>query len=469
MEKKTLLAIAMLVVLAAAAYGVLRAPEKGQRIGPPPRPVAEIKAADIAAVEINNLERKEEIVLERRDSGWMITKPTEWKADQSATKQLVEGVEKMSFADLVTEQADKHEEMGVSDKNATKVVLKDKGGKVLADLYVGKSLGGFTMLRVEGQNNVWQASGIYPYLFNRDGRAWRDHVVFEFPWGDVDKLAIESTGQKLVVEKVPAPAPAPAGPDAGAPPAAPENKWKIVESVGDAPKTLENLDLTLVTTAAQALGALRANDFADGKKPEEVGLDKPNLKVTATVKSTDYTIEFGNMVSDDLYARRSDSPVIYTFKRFGIDRINHPPIDYRDKTLAKAAESDIASIDISYGADTYSLYSQSDSWLSKKGPVDQTKVKQVVTAFENLQAGSFTVEKDASKLGFAKPTGSLTLRKKDKASVSLKIGGTSKDGSEYYVQKQGTPHVYVVKKYAVDRFLRHWKDLEPTRVPPGSH
>ena len=41
MEKRTLYALVAVVALGAIAFAVMRAPEKGQRKGPPPRPVAD--------------------------------------------------------------------------------------------------------------------------------------------------------------------------------------------------------------------------------------------------------------------------------------------------------------------------------------------------------------------------------------------------------------------------------------------
>jgi hypothetical protein len=48
MEKRTLYALLAVLAVGALALAVQRSPEKGQRKGPPPRPVAELKTADIA-------------------------------------------------------------------------------------------------------------------------------------------------------------------------------------------------------------------------------------------------------------------------------------------------------------------------------------------------------------------------------------------------------------------------------------
>ena len=47
--------------------------------------------------------------------------------------------------------------------------------------------------------------------------------------------------------------------------------------------------------------------------------------------------------------------------------------------------------------------------------------------------------------------------------ATLKIGGV-KDGTDYYVQKAGSPDVMMVKKFAVDRFFKKASDVSKTQA-----
>src|SRR5260370_98858 len=202
MEKKTLYAVIAGGALGLAAMLVLRSPEEGQRVGPPPRPIPEIKAAEITGIELTT-EKKEKVVLEKQpgSASWRLKSPGDHPADPQLVKSMTEGMEKLSFGDQVTEGTAKHDELGVTDDKATHVVLKS-GSRTLADLRIGKSVGGYTMVRLAGKNEVWQGSGVFPYMFNREGKAFRDHTVFEFPFAEVEKLTIESGRDRLVVEKL---------------------------------------------------------------------------------------------------------------------------------------------------------------------------------------------------------------------------------------------------------------------------
>src|SRR5690349_4193467 len=112
MERKTLYALVALIVLGAGAYAVLRAPEKGQRVGPPPRPIAQVKGVDLGHLELTN-DKGEKTVLDNQGGRWMITAPKNWPADQAAVKTLTDGIEKLGFGDLVSEDKAKFEDLGV--------------------------------------------------------------------------------------------------------------------------------------------------------------------------------------------------------------------------------------------------------------------------------------------------------------------------------------------------------------------
>jgi hypothetical protein len=448
MEKRTLLALVALVLLAGGALVVLRAPEKGQRKGPPPRPIPEIKAADLTHLEVTN-DKQQKTVLEKSGSDWRVKAPGDWKADQSAVKGLTDGLEKLTFADTASETADKHAELGVADGKGAHIVAQ-AGGKTVADLYVGKSVSSYTMIRVAGKNETWQGSGLFPYAVNREPSGWRDHTVFDFPAADADKLTVETGGQKLVLEK-----------EAAAKDAKPgdQPKWKVASSEGAGPKTTDALDQAQATGAVQALASLHAADFADDKKPEEVKGAAGALTVTAEVKGKPHTLYVGGEKGDDIFIASSDSPTVYTVKKFALERVGRKPIDYRDKTLTKVKDAELSGLDITSGGETTALVAKDGQWKTAKGTADDTKVKPVVASFDNLQASGFSEEKDAAKTGLAKPAGQAVLHLKNKSTVTLKIGAATKDGTDYYVQKVGAPDVYLVKKYAVDRFLKKPADL----------
>ena len=97
-------------------------------------------------------------------------------------------------------------------------------------------------------------------------------------------------------------------------------------------------------------------------------------------------------------------------------------------------------------------------WSAGKGTADATKVKPAVAGFDNLVASGFSDETLPAKTGLAKPAGRAVLHPKGKPPVTLTVGAATKDG-DYYVQRAGSPDVYLVKKHAVDRWMKKTADL----------
>jgi hypothetical protein len=397
-------------------------------------------------LELTN-DKNEKTVLQRTSaSEWRVKQPGDWKADQQGVKQVLDGLEKLTFADVASQNADKQAELGVADGKGARVVARSGGGNVLCDLHVGKTVGSFTMIRVDGKSDTWQAGGLYPYIVGRAPSGWRDHAIFELTAADIDKVTVEAPGGKLVLQK-----------EASADKDKPNDvKWKIVETSGTAPKTSADLDMAQVNAAVTGLSNLHAADFADDKKVDDVKGKGPSLSVTAKDKT--HTLWVGGEKGDELYLASSDSPTVYTAKKFSIEHIARKPIDYRDKTIVKIKDADLQSIDITSGAETTSLTQKDGKWSAGKGTADDSKVKPAVAGFDNFTASSFSEEKDAAKTGIGKPTGRAVLHPKGKPAVTITVGAATKDG-DYYVQKSGSPDVYLVKKYAVDRWMKKTADL----------
>src|SRR5262245_37125196 len=103
MQQKTIIALAALAVVALASYLTLRAPDKGERIGPRPRPVPAFKATAVKELELTSNGGKDAVKLKHDNNSWMITAPGQWRADQNLVKTAVEQLEKLGFGDVVTQ------------------------------------------------------------------------------------------------------------------------------------------------------------------------------------------------------------------------------------------------------------------------------------------------------------------------------------------------------------------------------
>jgi hypothetical protein len=447
MENKTIFALIGAVVLAVAAYVVLRSPEKGEHRNPV-RPIAAFKATDVATLEI--VDEKQEKTTMTRDGAeaWKITAPTAHPADAAGIKAVVTALEKLSFSDMVSEKKERAEEFGVTEGKAQRLTVKDAAGKTLADFFLGKSMAGFVMLRPAGTDQVWQSNNVFPYMVNRGPAGWRDHVVIEFPMNDATALTVESGADKLTVKKV-------EGADK-------KTEWVFGESAGRAPKAGETLDTQLVASTVQALASLRGNDFADDAKATEVGLEPAGLKLAITAGGKTYTLLVGNTKGEDTWVMTAGNPQIFTLKKFTTDRLHYAPADFRDKTLVKLKEAELAGIDVVMTGEkeNVSLERAGEKFKRKgKGAAfDDTQTHALAGGFENLAGFGFADEKTIEK-----PMATVTLHPKTGAAIVLKIGAARED---FYPMQRGTGEVLKARKFAVERFLKKPAQLLPGANPP---
>ncbi len=443
MEKKTLLAVVALLGLGVAAALTLTKPQKGQRTGAAPRPVQAFKAAEVTEVEISS-DKQTKTTLKKVADVWKLDGPEARNADPSQTKNLVDGLEKLSFGDVVTENEAKHEEFGVAESKAARLVAKG-AGKTLLDLHVGKTVGAFTMVRPAGSKAVWQASGVSAGVLNKDASSWRDHTILTFVATDADKLTIESAaGSRLVVERQ-----------------AEGKKWKVAEQSGDGPKNTDALDAELAQSLVASLSTIKASDFVDGKPPAEVDFGKPVVTLTVNTKAGAgaITLLVGQTVGDDTFVQVKGQPQIYSLKKFAVERILRRPVDFLDKSVAKLKEADLVAIDVQSSKGAIKIDRDKDGWKLAGGDGDTNKLKGLAGSFEALVATGLLESGELDRAGLKSPTATVTLTTKDKAKTVLKIGAESADKSEYYVQRVGTPSVFRLKKYLVDRFVKKPTEL----------
>jgi len=443
MNRKTLSALAVLAVVAIAAVIVLRQPEKGQRVGERPRPIPRLKAGDFDTLVVTKTNAA--TTIKKEGDKYKVVAPIPYPADDNVAKQAFEAVEKLEFGDLVTENPAKHGEFEV-DAKAVKVTAK-KGEQTLAELLIGKSMGGNTMVRVPNKNEVWQGLGSFRYNFDRDTTNWRDKNITKLTPSDIEKIAVKNRdGGHISVKKEG------------------DDKWSVVESS----TPIDKLDTSVPTGIASTLAAWVTNDFADGAKPSDTGLDNPATTVTVSLKGgKTVSVLVGNKKADDeRYVKTGDSAQVFVVKRYNVDRIDKRPIDFKDKLVCDIADADLGEVSVVHDKDSYTLArgDKDKDWKLAKPTgvtVDQAKVTPIASAFKDWKAAGFAEDQSPKSGGLAKPKAVITARSKDKKkSCTLKIGDETKDKTNYIAQAGSGSEVYLVAKWAADRALPKVDDLK---------
>ena len=130
-----------------------------------------------------------------------------------------------------------------------------------------------------------------------------------------------------------------------------------------------------------------------------------------------------------------------------------------------ALQNDIVVVN---GKDTTTLVKKDDKWsLDPAAPIDEAKAKALAGGVDSLVGSSFLTDKTVDA-GLAKPRATVTATPKSGPAQVVKVGGVTKDGQDYYVQKDGSKDVLLVKKFAIDRLLKKPADLAPSPKPAGN-
>ena len=450
MNRKTLLAGAVFAGLLLITLFVLRAPEKGTRTGEGERPIAAIGEGKSDTLEVTKDGKK--TVIKREGAGFKVTEPVPYPADADAAKQAFEAVEKLEFGSIVTDQKSKHDEYEVGAKSP-RVVVK-KGDKVLADFRVGKMANNQTLVRKEGNDQVWQAVGSIKWQLDKDSAGFRDKSITTFDQNDAERLeVVSSTGGKIVLAKA-------AKTDAGA-----GGDWKVTETTAK----VEPFDKSVPGDLVSALYSFKANDFADGVSPADSGLDAPALTVTVGLKGDKkQTVMIGKKKGEeDFFVKKADSPQVFLVKKYNLERVNKRPIEFRDKTICNLVTDNVTQVAVNRDKDAFTLVKDpkktgDDAWkLAKPTGVtlDGSKVNNIVSAFKEWKASSFAEDGSPAATGLGKPAATVVASAKG-GTCSFKVGAETADKQGFYVAAPGAPEVFVAPKWSVDRVLVKLDDLK---------
>ena len=449
MNRKTLVALGAFVVLAVIAIVAVRQPEKGERATDRTRPIPPLDATQISTIEMTK--RGLITTIQKDGEAYKVTTPVPYPADTAAAKAAFEGLGKMNVSDLVTDQASKQGEFQVDDKEGIRVVAKHDS-QVLADFIVGKSTGAGTMVRLSGKNEIWQAGGISRFNFDKTTADWRDKSITTFTASDAEKLDVATKGgAKISLKKT--------GTKEGN-----EDKWQVVDST----VKIDKLDNATANNMVSTLSAWKANDFADGARLSDAGLDNPALTITVGLKGgKSVTVLLGNPKGEDqLYAKKADAPQIFLVKKYNVDRVNKQPIEFRDKTLCDIASADLTEISVAAGDKSFTLAKSGSDWKATKPKieVDQGKVTPIANAFKDWKATAFAENQALKDDGLAKPRAVVTARGKDKAMCVVRVGDETKDKLSALVAREKSNEVLLAPKWSVDRILVKPDDLKKAVV-----
>jgi hypothetical protein len=307
-KNRLLIAVIVFLGLGGAAAAAVRSRAAETVIEKPSAKLPAIKKDEITSIEIDH-PKKGKITLSKANGQWAVSAPLSAKADQSAVDSVVDKLAELEVTGVTATRKENHARLEVDAAQAIHVKVK-QGEKTLADLYVGASKSGGTMVRSEGQDSVVSVKGSIRYVFDKDLKSFRDRVILDLDAKDLSGLSLSSAKGNFVFTKAPA--------AEGA-----EAKWTQVLAKGEKP--IERYSDAKVQSLSSTLGRLRASDFAaPGTTPEAAGLAAPSAVAVLTKgDGSKFTLELGKPDGDagDYTLRLVGNDVIFKVSKYNAERL----------------------------------------------------------------------------------------------------------------------------------------------------
>ncbi len=242
----------------------------------------------LTKIEITNAE-KGKIVLEKKGDAWALSapgkegvEPMQAKANQADVKSLLDGFEDLKVTEAIDRGTAQYDQYELGDKKAVRVVAY-KGADKAVDLHFGKSGTRGQMIRVDGKDGVFAATGYQSWLFTKEAKNWRDKSILKFEDKEASKVVIENKHARYSFEK-----------KGDAWTGDVEARAKKDDKKADAGKGWSKLDPKKVDDMIRAYKGLNAVDFAG--KDDETGLADPMKDggvITITAAGATHTIKVG--------------------------------------------------------------------------------------------------------------------------------------------------------------------------------
>jgi hypothetical protein len=299
-EKQIIIGV---VVLAALGGLVYRQAQQDKTMGTAASVSADLPSIagsdDIDKISITNGD-KGEVVLEKKDEKWRVTKPVDAPANQDNVKQLVSNLKELKAKEVIaTNVTDDLKKTYELDASKAVHVQAWKGGDKKVDNYFGKYGGRGQMMMAADKPSIFGATGYSSYLYTREAKGWRETEIFRFEDTAANSVSIENKAGPFVFTKG-------------------EKGWTGTFKG----KPIERFEEEKVKDLLRNFHSLNADDFGDGKSASDTGLGEPESTVSISVKESDkkYVLKVGKTQSGTArYAQKEGNDTIYVIPSWAAD------------------------------------------------------------------------------------------------------------------------------------------------------
>lgn len=283
MKKNTYVLIGLFAVLLVIAFLVLQKPGEQSASSSSAGLLFNIDSVSVDKIEVKS--PSSSIVLEKQGAEWFVTKPINYRANQSNIGQIIHQIKILEIKSTVSSKPEKHNVFQV-DQTGTQIAVYEKGIEK-ASFILGKMAASYTesYARKLNSNDVMIVEGAYSYNFNRPAKDWRDRTIFTMPKESIREIKYQysDTVFNLIFK---------------------DSIWVIGK---------DKARQAIVDGILSTISNFQADDFVDSSL---------SLKIMAVMKVADVQFGFSfNKKTGKYYVQSSTSPQLFVLEQWKANQI----------------------------------------------------------------------------------------------------------------------------------------------------
>ena len=454
--------LVVIVALLVGAYFVV-SKNKAADVDPDAStPTDTIKVVDyttdkLASVTVQNPDGT--FVLTQQGTAWVLTSPTDIKADPSVLSSIAINASSIIADKLVEENAQDLTKYGLDKSVVVKLELKDKTEKSFEIGEKTPTKGGY-YVKVTGENKVYVVSSYTcdQIIINRNGLKSKD--LFGITSDMINKISMDRKGENVFTSEADAQV---------------KTSWNLLKPIKG------NTNTTALTPMFDALSGTRVMEFIEEKPADlsKYGLDKPSYAFdfgTTTAGAFKLLLGDEKTKGSEMYAKLDGRDEVFTIDSTAYNFLDKPLREIIDLFVYLVNIDQVTGIDLTMDGRTDKM--KLDVYKDKDGNSDSDKDKFTFNGkdatgkneddkqpFREFYQALIAIGLDEVDLSGAKPVDnpdiSINYTLKD---GSMKIDYVSKDADYYYVFRNGEYVNILVKKTKKDFGVVGMKDSYNTLV-----
>lgn len=230
-----------------------------------------------------------------------------------------------------------------------------------------------------------------------------------------------------------------------------------------------------VKSMLDALKRLEVKELIDSGKSSYAKFKVSDDKAVHAVfkKGADTVVDayFGEDGSRGTMTRLAGKDGVFAVKGYSSYLFNRDAKSWRDKTIFKFEEKDVAKVTLVNEKGAFSFEKAGEDWKAKSGKsessestmekFDKSKVETLIRAFKALSAVDFGDGKTPEAAGLAKPKATLSFETAGGAAkYAISMGDA--DGSNRWAQKNGSNEIFTISSWAGDWAVADASKFEKT-------